>query len=523
MTSLSTSVALIALALLVGCEGPTAVVCEVAIEGFALGDEAVFVELEIEGGFIQHNAQDNPARRPLSASPDVSREVGPRFSVNILPAAARDAPMALTARVLDRAGETLVAQRLPARFARGRVQYFSLVLARSCGDLWSTCLAEARICDPVSVRCVAPPEPSSDRVYPDSFDASVDAALDATIDGMGVPDTSIDDTGIDTGIDAGIDTGIGSDAGIDPAFEVSRTCRENPRLAGCVVGGRSSVIRVDPVVPFRFGDFPRNEEGAPVGPRIIALDPYYLDRFEVTVGRFREFWELPDEEVLAERSVTYPSGDVLLAQPARLQSGERPVMAIGDGCEEAWRAPPALATRDRDAQPMSCLPWTLAQAFCIWDGGRLPTEVEWEYAARGRDPGRTWPWGEEDPLLTTGPTCERAWFVGVAGTAPRRVGTCPADPQGFHDLAGNTSELVADFNQSIGVGCWAPETSLENPLCLRLEGSPHDYVIRGGHVWQSVPATNAFREGHEDFVVDDRGEPHTFLSFEGFRCAYDVE
>lgn len=481
---------------LLACAEPTGVVIEVAIDGYALGEEAVELELAVEGGRIQSNT-DNPARRALSEVPGAT-EVGRRFNVTLLPTDA-DVPATARVRLFDASGGVLVGQQLPIRFVKGRVLYYSMLLSRSCADLWTTCASRGEICDPSSVTCVAPPSGSPGRVFPDPLDAG----------------------------DAQVDAGADADADAGPPPAVSRTCRDNPRLAGCVVGGRPSVIRVDPEVPFRFGDFPRREASTPVGPRIVALDPYYLDRFEVTVGRFRQFWELPDEELLADRSVTYPSGDVLVAQPARLQGGERPALTTGSGCQESWSrfTPGALVGRERDGQPMVCLPWTLAQAFCIWDGGRLPTEVEWEYAARGPDPGQTWPWGEEDPMLTIGPECERAWLTGIPEEPPRLVGTCPADPRGFHDLAGNASELVADFLAPIGRGYWASEASLENPLRIRGEGDPHDYVQRGGHVWQTIDeGTNAHRWGHEDYleIPNGTGVPRTFLAFEGFRCAYDV-
>lgn len=497
---------------LVACAEPTGVVIEIAIDGYALGDEAVDFELEVAGGRIQSN-RDNPARRGLRETPGPT-EVGRRFNVTLLPTDA-DVPATVRARVFDASGAVLVGQQLPIRFVKGRVLYYSMLLSRSCAELWMTCASRGEVCDPSSVTCVAPPSGAPDRVLPEAPDAG-DASVDGGLPDVGLPD--VPDVGVDVP-----DVGP-PDAGPPPP-PVSRTCRENPRLAGCVVGGRPSVVRVDPVVPFRFGDFPRSEEGAPVGP-LVTLDPYYLDRFEVTVGRFREFWELPDEELLMERTVTYPSGDVLVVQPARLQGGERPVLTTGASCEESWSelVPGTLVGRERDGQPMVCLPWTLAQAFCIWDGGRLPTEAEWEYAARGPDPGRTWPWGEDDPRLATGTTCHRAWFFGVDGTAPRRVGTCEADPSGFHDLAGNAAELVADFNAAIGTGCWASEASLENPLCLREDPSPRDYVLRGGNLWQRIGvATNAHRWGHEDNLVSPGDFPRTFLSFEGFRCAYDVE
>jgi formylglycine-generating enzyme required for sulfatase activity len=139
------------------------------------------------------------------------------------------------------------------------------------------------------------------------------------------------------------------------------------------------------------------------------------------------------------------------------------------------------------AHPINCVDWERADIYCTAHGSRLPTEAEWELAARGRD-NRSYPWGNEPPaaslLNACGPECA-TWATkngldalaplydvtdGWLGTAPGRTFPAGATPEGVADLAGNVAEWVAD--------AYAPYTSTSQTSPVVTSGDAR--VVRGG-------------------------------------------
>jgi formylglycine-generating enzyme required for sulfatase activity len=153
-----------------------------------------------------------------------------------------------------------------------------------------------------------------------------------------------------------------------------------------------------------------------------------------------------------------------------------------------------------DEHPVIEVSWYGARAYCEWSGGRLPTEAEWEYAARGPD-SPIYPWGNQSP------TCDLANYLGCVG-APTEVGSYMdgASWVGALDMSGNVWEWVNDGYDS-GFYVNAPT---ENPAVIET-GS--NRVLRGG-AWdcsgQCVRAADRF---------DD--EPASHNSYVGFRCAQE--
>ena len=139
----------------------------------------------------------------------------------------------------------------------------------------------------------------------------------------------------------------------------------------------------------------------------------------------------------------------------------------------------------REQHPIDCVFWTTAKAYCEAQGKRLPTEEEWEWAARGGDEGRIYPWGNEAP---SGKVC----WSGAGKTCP--VSSYPAghSKHGIHDLAGNVDEWTSSVDTA-GVGA--------------------SRVVRGKHPggWAAPSAARA--------ADRSRGGPSDSGPGQGFRCA----
>lgn len=219
--------------------------------------------------------------------------------------------------------------------------------------------------------------------------------------------------------------------------------------------------------------------------RRVVVRPFYIDRYEVTEAQYLDFLQ-------AVGSKKYPGYWKEAGRPDRFPEGY-------------------------DSYPVSDVDWFDADAYCRWAGKRLPTEEEWEKAARGTD-GRIWPWGNdfeagrantlETSGLLTPPEGQEKYPV-KAWKAP--VGSHPEDvsPYGVFDMAGNVREWTADTYRSYPGG-----TGRENEQLRMIRG--------GSYLTQASQSRVAVRLAVLPTIGPrDTDGWHSDYSY-GVRCAKDA-
>ena len=239
---------------------------------------------------------------------------------------------------------------------------------------------------------------------------------------------------------------------------------------------------------FRMGEDPEKllAEFANAGPGLrsmlltatpaheVTIPPFLLDRHEVTNGQFQKF--------------------------VRASPKWNPE-AVGGNYLRHWRGG-SFPDGESD-YPVVFVTWDAAMAYSRWAGKRLPSEAEWEFAARGGQPNPRYPWGDEKPAP------DRANFAESGIHHPVPVGSYPPNPYGVYDLAGNVWEFCLDpWKERYPNG---PQHQSRSGLRRMQETVSSRRVIRGGSYDGSafnlrVAARDSHRAGDAAAHV-------------GFRCA----
>ncbi len=186
--------------------------------------------------------------------------------------------------------------------------------------------------------------------------------------------------------------------------------------------------------------------------RGVAVNDFFLEAETVTVARFAEFVKATGYVTEAETfgCAAVFSGLLRDAKRAVENVACTPWWARIEGA--IWNMPegPGSSVEDRMDHPVTQVSWNDASAFARWVGGRLPTEAEWEHAARGGNRRRRYPWGDEEPrddkifcnIWQGRFPSENTLADGFFGTAPARSFTPTED--GFYNLSGNVWEWTSD-------------------------------------------------------------------------------
>lgn len=214
----------------------------------------------------------------------------------------------------------------------------------------------------------------------------------------------------------------------------------------------------------------------------VAIDPFWMDATEVTNDQFAAFVKATGYVTVAERSLNpadYPGaprealvpGSGVFTPPGHSVDLGNPLQWWKYVAGANWRHPegPASDLRGRGRHPVVQVAYEDAEAYARWAGGRLPTEAEWEFAARGGLAGNLYAWGNEfAPKGAHQANTHQGAFPahdtagdGYAGIAP--VGKYAANGYGLFDVGGNVWEWVSDWYRADYYATLAASGVAKNP------------------------------------------------------------
>jgi formylglycine-generating enzyme required for sulfatase activity len=299
----------------------------------------------------------------------------------------------------------------------------------------------------------------------DAVSGDVAASLESSADG-GSPDVGASD-------DSGSETGTES---LPPALSCATP---GAGVSDCANDAGSCCASLEVAA----GHFTRSYDGVSSGYTTqsapVAVSAFRLDQYEITVGRFRQFvaaaiagW-MPSAGSGKHVHLNDGKGLIDSSSPSMFEAGWDASWNVNLGTTTAdWNTKLAcdptsatwtVAAGSNETLPIDCVTWFDSYAFCIWDGGFLPSEAEWNYAASGGSDQRVYPWSSP-PVSTTIDCTYANYFGGSGGTdfcvmpgvgATNAVGS--ESPMGDgkwgqSDLAGNVFEWNLDAFAPYGAG-----------------------------------------------------------------------
>lgn len=282
----------------------------------------------------------------------------------------------------------------------------------------------------------------------------------------------------------------------------------------------------------------------------VEVDPFFIDKTEVTNAQFAAFTEATGYVTVAERKIDWeelktqvppgtPKPHDSVLQPGSLvfKQPDYPVTNLQDYSQwwvwktgANWRHPkgPGSTIEGLENHPVVHIAYEDAVAFCEWAGRRLPTEAEWELAARGTLQNKKYPWGDNRQELESSTNSWTGNFPntndeqdGYVTTAP--VSTYPPNGYGLYDMAGNVWEWTSDWYNSRYYSWALEQGTLTNPAGADKHfnpGQPYvkQKVVKGGSFLCSDIYCASYRVSARMATDLDSGQEHL-----GFRTVKDIE